>query len=118
MSAVEIITLFITILCLVSFCAVFTILFHHYYASNIEAVSSGKEDIALIDNAIDEEILAIVLKISMAVSFVFFAAAMFFPRSLMRIFTDDQELIYGNHLIQLFQALDFFVFSRYGSGTV
>lgn len=40
-----------------------------------------------------EEILAIVLKISMAVSFVFFAAAMFFPRSLMRIFTDDQELI-------------------------
>ena len=55
MSTVEIITLFITILCLVSFCAVFTILFHHYYASNIEAVSSGKEDIALIDNAIDEE---------------------------------------------------------------
>ncbi len=40
-----------------------------------------------------EEILAIVPKISMAVSFVFFAAAMFFPRSLMRIFTDDQELI-------------------------
>ena len=40
-----------------------------------------------------EEILAIVLKISMAVSFVFFADAMFFPRSLMRIFTDDQELI-------------------------
>ncbi len=55
MTTVEIITLFITILCLVSFCAVFTILFHHYYKSNIESVSSGKEDIDLIDNAIDEE---------------------------------------------------------------
>lgn len=55
MSAVEIITLFITILCLVSFCAVFTILFRHYYKSNIDSVSSGKEDIELIDNAIDEE---------------------------------------------------------------
>lgn len=55
MSAVEIITLFITILCLVSFCAVFTILFRHYYRSNIDSVSSGKEDIELIDNAIDEE---------------------------------------------------------------
>ena len=55
MSAVEIITLFITILCLLSFCAVFTILFHHYFKSNIDSVSSGKEDIELIDNAIDEE---------------------------------------------------------------
>lgn len=40
-----------------------------------------------------EEILAIVLKISMAVSFVFFAAAMFLPGNLMRIFTDDPQLI-------------------------
>lgn len=40
-----------------------------------------------------EEILAIVLKISMAVSFVFFAAAMFLPENLMRIFTDDPQLI-------------------------
>lgn len=55
MSAVEIITLFITILCLLSFCTVFTILFRHYYNSNIDSVSSGKEDIELIDNAIDEE---------------------------------------------------------------
>ncbi len=55
MTPTEIITLFITILCLVSFCAVFTILFNHYYKSNIESVSSGKEDIDLIDNAIDEE---------------------------------------------------------------
>ena len=40
-----------------------------------------------------EEILAIVFKISMAVSFVFFAAAMFLPGNLMRIFTDDPQLI-------------------------
>lgn len=40
-----------------------------------------------------EETLAIVLKISMAVSFVFFAAAMFLPGNLMRIFTDDPQLI-------------------------
>lgn len=55
MSSVEVITLFITILCLVSFCIVFTILFRHYYNSNINLVSSGKEDIELIDNALDEE---------------------------------------------------------------
>lgn len=40
-----------------------------------------------------EEILAVVLKVSMAVSFVFFAAAMFLPGNLMRIFTDDPQLI-------------------------
>ena len=40
-----------------------------------------------------EEILAIVLKISMAVSVVFFIAAMFFPGFLMRIFTNDIKLI-------------------------
>lgn len=55
MTSVEIITLFITILCLVSFCSVFTILFRHYFMTNIDSVSSGKEDIELIDNAIDEE---------------------------------------------------------------
>ena len=40
-----------------------------------------------------EEILAIVLKISMAVSVVFFLAAMFFSGFLMRIFTNDIRLI-------------------------
>ena len=40
-----------------------------------------------------EEILAVVLKVSMSVSFVFFAAAMFLPGNLMRIFTDDPQLI-------------------------
>lgn len=40
-----------------------------------------------------EEILAIVLKISMAVSVVFFIAAIFFSGFLMRIFTNDIRLI-------------------------
>lgn len=40
-----------------------------------------------------EEILAIVLKISMSVSVVFFIAAMFFSGFLMRIFTNDIRLI-------------------------
>ena len=40
-----------------------------------------------------EEILAIALKISMAVSVVFFIAAMFFSGFLMRIFTNDIRLI-------------------------
>ena len=40
-----------------------------------------------------EEILAIALKISMAVSVVFFIAAMFFSGFLMRIFTNDIKLI-------------------------
>lgn len=40
-----------------------------------------------------EEILAIVLKISMAVSVVFFIAAMYFSGFLMRIFTNDIRLI-------------------------
>lgn len=55
MSSTEIIALIVTIVCLVSFCTVFTVLFYSYYRNNIEAVSSGKEDTALIDNAIDEE---------------------------------------------------------------
>ena len=40
-----------------------------------------------------EEILALDLKISMADSFEFFAAARFRPGNLMRIFTDDPQLI-------------------------
>ena len=40
-----------------------------------------------------EEVLAIVLKISLTVSFVFSAAALLAPEALMKIFTDDMELI-------------------------
>ena len=41
-SSVEIITLVITLVCLVCFCTVFTILFGHYYKSNLEAVYSAR----------------------------------------------------------------------------
>lgn len=40
-----------------------------------------------------EKILAITLKISMAISFVFFLAAVMVPRVLMRIFTNEEELV-------------------------
>lgn len=55
MTSTELITLVVTVVCLLSFCTVFTILFGHYYKSNIEAVSQGKRDIALIDDAVEEE---------------------------------------------------------------
>ncbi len=45
------------------------------------------------DKAAVEKILAIALRISAAVSIGFFAAAVFFPAFLMRIFTPDAELI-------------------------
>lgn len=55
MSNVEIVSLIVTIVCLVSFCIVFTILFKYYYAHQINNIKEGKEDIALIDNALYEE---------------------------------------------------------------
>lgn len=48
----------------------------------------GKGDISSV-----EKILAIVLKISAIVSFVFFATALFIPRALMQLFTSDTVLI-------------------------
>lgn len=57
-------------------------------ATTLAAQYWGKGDTDLV-----EEILAIVLKISMAVSVVFFIAAMFFSGFLMRIFTNDIKLI-------------------------
>ena len=57
-------------------------------ATTLAAQYWGKGDIDSV-----EEILAIVLKISMAVSVVFFIAAMFFPGFLMRIFTNDIKLV-------------------------
>src|SRR5574344_1812390 len=55
MSNVEIIALIVTIICLLSFCLVFTFLFRHYYLNLIKDVNEGKEDIDLIDSAIIEE---------------------------------------------------------------
>ena len=57
-------------------------------ATTLAAQNWGKGDTDSV-----EEILAIVLKISMAVSVVFFIAAMFFSGFLMRIFTNDIRLI-------------------------
>jgi len=55
MKPVEIISLVVTILCVVSFSVVFTILFRKYYLHNIQDIKAGKEDIELLDNAIIEE---------------------------------------------------------------
>lgn len=55
MSNVEIIALIVTIICLISFCLVFTFLFRHYYLNLIKNVEEGKDDIDLIDDAIIEE---------------------------------------------------------------
>lgn len=54
MSSIEIISLIVTIICLVSFSLVFTYLFRHYYYSNIKEIEEGKADIDLIDNALYE----------------------------------------------------------------
>lgn len=57
----------------------------------------GKEDKESV-----EKILAIVLRVSLAVSMVFFLAATLFPGLLMRIFTSDALLIeYGNNYLRI-----------------
>lgn len=53
--SIEVISLVITIVCVVSFSAVFTILFRNYYKNNIEKINEGKDDIDLIDNAIYQD---------------------------------------------------------------
>lgn len=55
MSNLEILSLVITFVCLLSFSAVFTILFKHFYTSSIEKVDDGKEDINLLDQAVVDE---------------------------------------------------------------
>jgi len=56
MTGIEILSLVVTIVCLLSFCVVFTILFRHYYLTAIDSVASGERDIELIDNAVIEEL--------------------------------------------------------------
>lgn len=51
MSNIDVISLIVTIICLLSFSIVFTILFRHYYLYNIENVKKGNTDIELIENA-------------------------------------------------------------------
>lgn len=55
MSNIEIISLVVTIVCLISFCSVFTILFRHYYLTNIDGVKEGNYDHDLISNAKEDE---------------------------------------------------------------
>lgn len=55
MSNIEIISLVVTVVCLISFCSVFTILFRHYYLTSIDGVKEGNYDHDLISNAKEDE---------------------------------------------------------------
>lgn len=55
MSTIEIVSLVVTIVCVLSFSVVFTILFRHYYLSQIQEIKFGKQDLDVLDNAIYEE---------------------------------------------------------------
>ena len=49
MNRIEILSLVVTIICLISFCLVFTFLFRHYYLNNIKEIKDGREDFDLIE---------------------------------------------------------------------
>ena len=55
MSGLEILSLIVTIICLVSFSFVFTILFRSYYKNAEEGVNNGKEDLLLLQELVEEE---------------------------------------------------------------
>ncbi len=55
MSSIEIISLVVTLVCVISFSVVFTILFRNYYLTNIENVKAGREDADLIEQAIYQD---------------------------------------------------------------
>lgn len=55
MSSIEIISLVVTLVCVVSFSVVFTILFRNYYLTEIESVKAGREDSDLIEQAVYQE---------------------------------------------------------------
>lgn len=106
MTTIEIISLVVTIVCLLSFCLVFTFLFSHYYTSLIRDVKNGKDDIDLIDLYIEEEeeknskgrkaskILGKVFSYSLLLIIVGF-----FGISLVSRFSNDQILIGDSTLI-------------------
>lgn len=58
MSPVELLSLIVTFVCVVSFSIVFTVLFKNHYKAMINDIKEGKNDIELIDNALYEEKLA------------------------------------------------------------
>lgn len=107
MTSVDVIVLVITLLCLISFCGVFTILFHHYYKSNINLINSGKEDIDLIDNAIYEEnqskkkfnkVIKIITKTCGYIVLVFIVAI--FSISLVSKIKND-SIVFGNSTLMV-----------------
>ena len=49
MSSIEVLSLIVTIVCLLSFCLVFTFLFRHYYLNSIDEVKSGRADYDVIE---------------------------------------------------------------------
>lgn len=53
-SNVEILSLIVTALCLISFCLVFTFLFRHYYLSNIDEIKKGNADQEILELEIEE----------------------------------------------------------------
>lgn len=54
MSNIEILSIIVTAICLISFCLVFTFLFRSYYLSNIESITKGRDDVAIIEFALEE----------------------------------------------------------------
>lgn len=64
----------------------------------------GKKDTAAV-----ERIFAYVMKVTAAVSFVFFLAGLCFPKALMRIFTNDRLLIDGGAVYLRTVSLSFFL---------
>lgn len=54
MSNIEMISLIVTVVCVLSFSIVFTILFRNYYLNQIDSIKRGKDDLAIIENAIYE----------------------------------------------------------------
>ena len=55
MTSIEIISLVVTIVCLLSFSIVFTFLFRYYYITNIKEINEGHSDVDLLELAKEEE---------------------------------------------------------------
>ena len=106
MKPIEILSLVITALCVISFSIVFTVLFRRFYLHNIEDVKAGKQDIELLDNAVAEEkakknknrkIARLVVKI---VSYVALAGVAFvFAVAIYGRFTNNTMLLGNRSLV-------------------
>lgn len=145
MDSIEIIALIVTIVCLVCFSIVFTILFRHYFYSNMEKINNGEEDIEIIEYAIEEEkkkakktrkVVRIITKtisyIVLSIVLVFFGVALYSKFSHNPIFFGDSSLVviatgsmseknplneylYDNNLNNQFDAYDVIGISKYQS---